>query len=245
MSSQTLSNPDWEPTLRSRNFLGCSDTSSPPAGTQLLCINNMVVPCSGDSNTNNKVVSLTILGVRSVGWSSVPWSKKGKTKKDAEKVQTKPLFEVKRYDGEPNREKVIGAVRVYSYQKEGGTDKGPREDSSFSVVEIGQVGCTGRSRISPCTRLPIPSVCPSSPLRTRTASPCLCVARSMSSVSSRTARWPVPRRTPSARSWSRPIQASELSGPLESPLLPYEVPKGPNGRAADGLPCVQEAEDRV
>ena len=141
MSSQTMSNPDWEPTLRSRNFLGCSDTSSPPAGTQLLCINNTVVACSGDSNTKNKVVSLTILGVRSVGWSSVPWSKKGKTKKDAEKIQTKPLFEVERYDGEPNREKVIGAVRVYSYQKEGGTDKGLREDSSFSVVKIGQVGC--------------------------------------------------------------------------------------------------------
>ena len=134
---------DWTSGLIGRNFVGYRkgegnrDPVQDPAGTVLYCVNNTAIPHSGDSSSGKRVVSLTVLGIPKLGWSSAPWTKK-KGKAATEKVQTKPLFEVDHYERDSNGEKVIGGVKVYSYVKEGQTDKGQRLDDVFSVVEIGQ-----------------------------------------------------------------------------------------------------------
>ena len=112
MQATNMLEADWTSGLSWRNFVryrkgeGNRDSVQDPAGTVLYCVNNTAIPHSGDSSSPGKrVVSLTVLGIPKLGWSSAPWTKK-KGKAVMEKVQTKPLFEVDHYELDSNGEKL-------------------------------------------------------------------------------------------------------------------------------------------
>ena len=134
---------DWSTPRSARGFVGCAKDGGggEPSGTYLMCVANTRVPCKQEVMGKQKVVSLTVIGVKKTGWSYAPWKKAAKNqKKVASDVKTQPLFEVDswvRDDGTGDR--VIKGVKVFSYTKEGKQDKGPRSDDLCSVVEIGQV----------------------------------------------------------------------------------------------------------
>ena len=99
MQATNMLEGDWTSGLSGRNFVGYRkgegnrDSVQDPAGTVLYCVNNTAIPHSGDSSSPGKrVVSLTVLGIPKLGWSSAPW--------------TKPLFEVDHYERDSNGEKL-------------------------------------------------------------------------------------------------------------------------------------------
>ena len=98
MQATNMLEADWTSGLSGRNFVGYRkgegnhDPVQDPAGTVLYCVNNTAIPHSGDSSSGKRVVSLTVLGIPKLGWSSAPW--------------TKPLFEVDHYERDSNGEKL-------------------------------------------------------------------------------------------------------------------------------------------
>ena len=158
MQATNMLEADWTSGLSGRNFVGYRkgegnrDPVQDPAGTVLYCVNNTAIPHSGDSSSGKQVVSLTVLGIPKLGWSSAPWTKK-KGKAATEKVQTKPLFEVDHYERDSNGEKL---QHVGITQKKTKPDLASHERLSPTLDYAGlRLPDSGRS--APLDALPSPA----------------------------------------------------------------------------------------
>jgi len=109
---------------------------------------NTPAACTGEEFVKlgkNKRISVEILAVSKLGWAAAPF-KKGKagwaaTKKaaasDKDQEKPKPLFEPE--EVHPTTGQVL-SVRLYNFCKaSANTDRGSRDDSSVSVLRVGQV----------------------------------------------------------------------------------------------------------
>ena len=134
MSSPSSLTQDWKYPRTAKGFTGMDRRNV--SCTVLRCVTNSRIPCTAtefDSMGKTRM-TLTVLGVGSVGWAYAPYKKpvgKNKVPKDP---NAKALFEVVR-----NGENVTG-VRMFSFKKaKSNFDRDECDTNIQSEICIGQV----------------------------------------------------------------------------------------------------------
>ena len=127
---------DWIPPRANRAFTGYVSKGQSSAGTVLHVMNNTKVPCTSEEYKKHgkEHLSVTIVGIKQLGFSYAPWKKnnKGGKPEGTKKLFDEPVTAVHQND------RVFSACKMYSFPREGKADKGPRADDVCSVVEVGQ-----------------------------------------------------------------------------------------------------------
>jgi hypothetical protein len=132
---------DWAPPRTAKAFTGYLQDGQPnPAGLVLRLAMHTPIPCTAEDweESGQKRMSGTILAFPKLGFVSAPYSKKqSKTSKYAPPpppTKPQPLLEpVETAQGE------VTVVRMYNFHKGNSSfDKGDRDESSVSVLAVGQ-----------------------------------------------------------------------------------------------------------
>jgi len=87
---------DWKEPRSCRAFTGyVRGVNGDPGGTILHCVSNSAIPCnSKDMEKLGKGhVSLTIVGIKNIGWAYAPWKKPKSNTKSVRDPSAKALFE--------------------------------------------------------------------------------------------------------------------------------------------------------
>jgi hypothetical protein len=93
--------------------------------------------CRRDHDKNEKGFrSLTVVSIPKEGWCYAPYKKPKKGAKSVRDPDARPLFEVSDI-ADRNGQRAIAALQVYSFKREGKTDKGPRTDEQTAELRVG------------------------------------------------------------------------------------------------------------
>ena len=87
---------DWKEPRSCRAFTGyIRGPHGDPGGTVLHCVANSAIPCNSREveRCGKGHVSLTILGIKNIGWAYAPWKKPKASAKSVKDPSAKPLFE--------------------------------------------------------------------------------------------------------------------------------------------------------
>jgi len=87
---------DWRAPRSCRAFTGyVRGAQGDPGGTVLHCVANSPIPCNAKEKeaAGKGHVSLTIVGIKNVGWAYAPWKKPKANAKSVKDPNAKPLFE--------------------------------------------------------------------------------------------------------------------------------------------------------
>lgn len=96
-----------------------------------------LLPCRRDHDKNEKGFrSLTVVAIPKEGWCYAPYKKPKKGAKSVRDPDARPLFEVSDI-ADRNGQRAIAALQVYSFKREGKTDKGPRNDEQTAELRVG------------------------------------------------------------------------------------------------------------
>lgn len=80
--------------------------------------------------------SMTVVAIPKEGWCYAPYKKPKKGAKSVRDPDARPLFEVSDI-ADRNGQRAIAALQVYSFNREGKTDKGPRNDGQTAELRVG------------------------------------------------------------------------------------------------------------
>jgi hypothetical protein len=98
---------------------------------------NTSIPCTKERLGAEKGhVSVTVIGIKKVGWGYAPWKKSAKGGKTSHGAVQNLFEDPKRL--EKNKEYVFQSIKMYSFPREGKADKGPRCDDICTTIEVGQ-----------------------------------------------------------------------------------------------------------
>jgi hypothetical protein len=80
--------------------------------------------------------SMTVVAIPKEGWCYAPYKKPKKGAATVRDPDTRPLFEVCDI-ADRNGQRAIAALQVYSFRREGKSDKGPRNDGQTAELRVG------------------------------------------------------------------------------------------------------------
>lgn len=128
---------DWTAPRSIRAFNGYVSSGNSPSGTVFHAVTNSKIPCTSEEadKFGKSHISVTIVGIKNIGYAYAPWKKPTKGGAKAE-GPTKKLFEDPT-SVQMGRESIYSSVKVYGFPREGKTDKGPRDDTVCGLAEVG------------------------------------------------------------------------------------------------------------
>jgi len=128
---------DWSTPRTAQCFTGTPVVSDNPAGTILHVVNNSRIPCNMEEflKYGKAHISFTVVGIKKIGFSYAPWKKNPKGG-NGKRESTKKLIDDPQMF-EHGQERILRGVHVYSFPREGKSDKGPRNDESKALLEVG------------------------------------------------------------------------------------------------------------
>lgn len=80
--------------------------------------------------------SMTVVAIPKEGWCFAPYKKPKKGAQSVRDPDTRPLFEVSDIV-DRNGQRAIAALQVFSFKREGKSDKGPRNDGQTAELRVG------------------------------------------------------------------------------------------------------------
>ena len=79
---------------------------------------------------------MTVVSIPKEGWCYAPYKKAKKGAKSVRDPDARPLFEVSDV-AERNGQRAIAALQVFSFKRDGKSDKGPRNDGQTAELRVG------------------------------------------------------------------------------------------------------------
>lgn len=80
--------------------------------------------------------SFTVISIVKEGWCFAPYKKPKKGAASVRDPEARPLFEVMEV-AERNGQRAISAVKLFSFRRDGKTDKGPRNEEQTAEIRVG------------------------------------------------------------------------------------------------------------